>query len=55
MLHIGINDLKIITQEASKSFVKAAKCITKNVYPDTKLILSSVTPVSKCDLEVGGF
>lgn len=52
VLHVGINDLKKSSpQEASKAFVKAARCI-KNICPESKLIISSVVPVSNDDLEV---
>ena len=52
VLHIGINDLKKSSpQEASKSFVKAAKSI-KSICPNTKVVISAVAPVSKDDLAV---
>ena len=52
VLHVGINDLKKSSpQNASSSFIKSVKAVRK-ICPQTKVIISSVAPTSKQDLDV---
>ena len=52
VLHCGINDLKNTSpQNASSKLIKVTKSIKKS-YPKMKVVVSSVAPVTKKDLEV---
>ena len=52
VLHVGINDLKKVSpQNASTSFTNSVKAI-KKICPQTKVVVSSVAPSSKQDLDV---
>ena len=52
ILHVGINDLKKSSpQNASSSFINSVKAVRK-ICPQTKVIVSSVAPTSKQDLDV---
>ena len=52
VLHVGVNDLKKVSpQNASTSLIKSVQAI-KKISPKTKVVVSSVAPTSKHDLDV---
>ena len=52
VLHVGVNDLKNNTpQVASKTLINAVKAVQKTC-PQTKIVISSVAPVKRNDLDL---